>query len=254
MKRFLTVLSIALLLLAVGGPGLFAQEEKQDQLWFCWEATVHPEKQKQFVEMHLDFYSKIKESGFPYAIYTWTDGKFGYYFFYPVDSYDDKIGIWKELGEAISLWGEENFMGMWETMQSHRTYFLLAPSDLSYVPDQPRLDVMDMPYAFWDVLYIKPGKEMEFEEELKKMQAILKETNFDDPVLMLKGDIGYEGSVCIGALKGKDVSDFRAQNKKMWELLGEEGRSIFRNLMSMLRKRDFKEFWYMEKLTYIPGD
>jgi hypothetical protein len=254
MKRFVTIFIIALLLATLGNTDTIAQEENNGQLWFCWEATVHPEMQNQFIDLQLDLQSKLKEHGFPYTFYTWTDGQFGYYFFYPVDSYDDKTGIYDALGKIIPQTGEVSFNRMWETVMSHRTYFLHAPSEFSYIPDQPRLDVMDMPYAYWDILYVKPEKEMEFVELLKKLVIIQQDQKFDDPVQMLLGDIGYEGSVYIGALKGKDGVDFRVQNQKMWKLMGEEGSAIFQKMMSMLRKRESKQFWYSEELSYVPEE
>ena len=187
-------------------------------------------------------------------MYTWTDGKFGYYVFYPVDSYDDKTAIYDALGDAVPTWGEENLNRMWETVMSHRTYFLQSLPEISYNPEQPRLDEMDMPYAYWDILYVRPEKEMEFVELIKKLQILQQDQGFDDPVQMLTGDIGYEGSVYIGALKGKDPVDFRVQNQKMWELMGAEGSAIFQKMMSLLRKRESKEFWYSEELSYIPEE
>ena len=111
---------------------------------------------------------------------------------------------------------------------------------------------MDMPYAYWDILYVKPGKEMEFVELVKKLRVLQQAQSFDDPVQMLAGDIGYEGSVYIAALKGKDGVDFRIQNQKMWELMGDEGAAIFQKMGSLLRKRESKQFWYLEKLSYFP--
>ena len=119
MKRNISIFIIALLLATIGSTGANAQEENKGQLWFCWEATVQPEMQSQFVDLQVEFQSMLKENGFPYTIYARTDGKFGYYFFYPVDSYDDKSGIFDVVGTIIPKWGEENFNRMWETVISH---------------------------------------------------------------------------------------------------------------------------------------
>jgi len=252
MKRKISIIIIALLLSAIGSNSAKAQEENSGQLWFCWEATVHPEMQSQFIDLQVDFHSKFKENGFPYSIYTWTDRNYGFYFFYPVDSYDDKSGIYDALRAIIPAWGEENFSRMWETLMSHRNYFLQTIPEISYTPEKQRLTDSDMPYAMWDIIYLKPGKEQEFVEQMKLFSALQMANNIEDPVMMLTGDVGYEGSVYIGALKGKDAVDFRLQNKKMWEKVGEKGVAIFKNFESLLRKRESKEFWYSEKLSYIP--
>ena len=254
MKRFITIFIIALLLAIIGNIDTIAQEENNGQLWFCWEATVNPSLESQFIDLQLDLQSKLKEHGFPYTIYTWTDGQFGYYFFYPVDTYDDKIRIFDAFGDAVLTFGEDNFNRMWETVQSHRTYFLKSLPEISYKPEEQRLDVMDMPYAFWDILYVRPEKDGEFVELMKKLVVLQQAQGFDDPIQMLSGDIGFEGSVYIGALKGKDGIDFRTQNQKMWELLGEDGSAIFHNMLSLLRKRESKQFWYSEKLSYFPEE
>lgn len=95
-----------------------------------------------------------------------------------MDSYDDKTGIFDALGDAVPTFGGENFNRMWETVVSHRTYFLQSLPELSYIPEKPRLDVMDMPYAYWDI----------------------------------------------------------------------------QKMMSILRKRESKQFWYFEKLSYFPEE
>ena len=84
--------------------------------------------------------------------------------------------------------------------------------------------------------------------------VLLQAQNFDDPVEMVSGDIGYEGSVYIGALIGKDGMDYRVQNQKMWELMGDEGVAIYKKMMSLLRKRESKELWYSEELSYFPQE
>lgn len=236
MKRIVSSCVLIVLMATIGCIVASAQEAQKGQLWFCWEATVHPEMQSQFIDLQNDFHSKFKEHGFPYTMYTWTDRHFGYYFFYPVDSYDDKSQIYDALWATLTTGGEENFNRMWLMVMSHRTYFLQSLPELSYNPEQPRLDAMDIPYAYWDILYVKPEKEMEFVELNKKLQGLHQAQSFDDPVQIFAGDIGYEGSVYIAGLVGKDAVDFRVQNQKMWEQMGDEGAAIFEKMKSLLKK------------------
>ena len=250
MKRNVIILLGLFLLAASGSYELSAQEEKSERLWFCWEAEIHPGMQQQFLAVQIDFQSNFKEAGFSYPLYCWTDGLFGYFFFYPVDSYDDKDNIYEELWKAVPLWGEENLVKLWECVTSHRTYFLSEVA--SYEPENPRLSGEEQVYGFWDIMYVKPEKEMEYLELMKKLEVIQQASGFDDPVTMLHGDVGYEGSVYIGGLVAKDPMDFRTQNQKMWELMGEDATAIYQKWMTLLRKRETKEFWYLKDLSYIP--
>ena len=251
MNRILYFVLMMLLIDTLGSTDIHAQESS-GQLWFCWEATVHPDLESRFVELQASYHNTLKEHGFPYSMYTWNDSEFGYYFFYPVDSYEDKSAIYAALGEAVPSWGEDNWNRMWETVQSHRTYFLKALPEITYQPQNPRLDQMEMPYAYWDILYVIPGKEATFTELMKKLGALEKDVNYDDPIQMLTGDVGYEGSVYIGALKGKDAIDFRTSNQRMTDLIGEEWMDIFRKALTLTWKRESKEFWYLPDLSYFP--
>ncbi len=68
--------------------------EPKGQLWFCWEATVNPAQLDEFMDLQIDIRkTHLKEAGLSYPINAWTDGLFTYYFFYPVDSYNDKDNI-----------------------------------------------------------------------------------------------------------------------------------------------------------------
>jgi len=71
---------------------------------------------------------------------------------------------------------------------------------------------------------------------------------------MIKGDLGFEGSVYIGVVYGKSAADMWSQNKKMWELLGEEGGAIFQKWIGISNKRDYKQFWHSERLSYYPEE
>ena len=151
MKRNAIILLGVFLLAASAGYDLFAQDENGNQLWFCWEATVHPGMQQQFGEVQMDYHSHFKEAGFPYPMYCWTDGLLGFYFFYPVNSSDDKDRIYEELWKVVPLWGEENVVKIWECVASHRTYFLREVA--SYEPENPRLSGDEQVYGFWDIIY-----------------------------------------------------------------------------------------------------
>jgi hypothetical protein len=51
-------------------------------------------------------------------------------------------------------------------------------------------------------------------------------------------------------LVGRDAIDMRQQNKKMWDLLGEEGKKLFDKMLSLLYDREIIEFWHRKGLSY----
>jgi hypothetical protein len=227
--------------------------EPKGQLWFCWEATVNPSLNSQFIELQDEFQGLFQDNDFSYTIVAWTDNNFHYYFFYPVESYDDKNMIYDALGSIVQQFGEEKWNKMWEAVASHRTYFLRSHPEMSYRAEERRITNEEATFAVWDMFYLIPSKQDEIYALGKEFSALLKSKNYDDNILMLADDLGFEGSTLIGVLYGKDPADFWSQNRKMWELLGEEGQKMVQKWMSYVRKREYKQFWYFEKLSYYPN-
>lgn len=225
--------------------------EPEGQLWLCWEATVNPALNTQFIDLQVDLHGLFKENNFPYTISTWTDRNFHYYFFYPVKTYDDKNDIWGAFGPISQQFGEEKWNKMWETITDHKTYFLKSHPEMSYTPEVRRMANDESTFAIWDMFYMVPGKEDDVYALGKEVPVLLRNINYDDNFQMLTGDVGYEGSLYIVVLYGKHPADFWTQNKKMSELMGEEGQKIFQQWVSLTKKREYRQFWKVERLTYV---
>ena len=255
MKKISRTLIATMIILSICGPGTFAQEGNQGQLWFCWEATVNPAQLDAFMDLQIDIRkTHFKEGGLSYPINAWTDGLFTYYFFYPVDSYDDKNKIYSELGKGIELYGNDWINRMFSTLDNHTTWFIRWDPELSYAPENPRRRSGEGVYAIWDIFYIDSGKEMEVRDLQKRFMAALKEKGYDDFVDTYIGELGTEGYFYMGVIFGKSPADMWAQNEVMWELLGEEGRQMFKEMRNYVKRRDFKQFWYVKELSYEPEE
>lgn len=228
------------------------ETESKGQLWFCWEATVNPARLNEFIELQVEFRTYFKEAKFSYPKSAWTDGNFHFYIFYAVDSYNEVDSIYSGLGDVIDKWGEERLNKMWETVETHRTFFIRWDPELSYAPDSPRLADGEATFAIWDIMYIAPSKESEFRQAAKRLSDMLKDVGFNDPLNFMIGDQGFEATAYLGVLYGKSPSDLWAQNEKLLNSLGEDGAKLVSEIFGLLRKREFKQFWYVKELSYIP--
>lgn len=255
MKRIFPKVIVLLVILSIYGPETLAQEESRGQLWFCWEATVNPAHLDEFMDIQLEMDKmKLKEAGFSYPVNVWTDGLFHYYFFYPVDSYNDKDAIYSELGKAIELQGNDWLNRMFSTLDNHTTWFIRWDPELSYQPENPRRTGDEGIFCVWDMFYIDSGKELEVRNLQKRFLTVLKEKGYDDYVDTYIGELGLDGYFYMGVIFGKSPADLWAQNEVMWELLGEEGSQVFNEMRKYIKKRDFKQFWHMKKLSYDPEE
>lgn len=252
MKRFSFIFIIALLLATLGNTNTFAQEENNGQLWFCWEATVKPARLNDFIELQVEFRTHFKEANFSYPISAWTDGMFHYFIFYPVKDYNEKDDIYAALWKAADLWGMDRMSKMWEAVETHNTFYIRHLPEFSYVPEKPRLKEGEAIFAIWDMMFVDPANDAEFRQAAKKFTGMLKSADFGDAVNLMIGDVGYEATAYLWTLYGKSPADFWTENEKLWDALGEEGQKL--NAKSLLKKREFKQFWYSEKLSYSPEE
>jgi hypothetical protein len=253
MKRILFTVTVLMLLSSLAGADTLAQEESNGQLWFCWEATVIPSAENEFIEWQVEYRSHFKEANFSYPISTWTDGLFHYYVFYPVDSYDEVNSIYAALGKVNAVWGEEHLGKLWKTVETHRTFFIRWIPEISYAPEQPRLRE-GATFAVWDIMYVDPARDQEFRDLAARFSVMLKMAGFEDHLNFMIGDQGYDATAYIGVLYGKSQSDLWTQNEKLWSNLGEEGAKLGRQVMTLLKKREFKNLWYVKELSYEPEE
>ena len=254
MKRIVKFSGFILLILFAGYSTTQAQDQDEGQLWLVWEATLHPGEVSKFIDLQVEFRDHFRKTGFPYSISAWYGGNFDYYIFYPVKSYDDKDGIWEALWKAVDSWGDEKLAEMWTTVKSHRTYFIASLPEVSYMPEERRLKSGEIKYAVWDMFYLIPGKGQEFHKLMKEFNEHSRNNNIKERYQAITGDIGFEGSTVIVVLYGTDPADFWKHNMEMNHLLGEEVSEIFKKMMKLVDRRDFKQFWFSKELSYTPEE
>ncbi len=248
------IISIAVLLLVCAGTLTTRGQETEpkEQLWYCWEAKIHPDMVDQFVGFISDQKAFFEETNNPLPYYVWENLNFHYYFFVRMNSYDDINQLSRGWGALIQKWGEEKVGKYLSTIEYSRTYFIRHKPDISYTPEKSRLTVNEAVYVIWDILYIIPGKEKEAFSLMHQFSGLIKNINFEDPIRVFAGDLGFEGSALIGVLQGESPEDFYTQNAKMFDQLGEEGEKIYNQMMKLLRKREQKELWYLKDISYEP--
>ena len=234
-------------------PILRAQEEEsKGQLWLTSVLTVKPAMVAQHKSLMKEIVELCQKHSITYGWYTYHNGKSQYYRFYPVQDYGEIDNMEKTFAPIAKEWGTEKMTAFQETIDSYKDFFIRLPSELSYIPENPRLKGEEQNYAIWDMYYVSPGKGKEHTALFKEYIALLKSKDYNAELHFCTGDIGMEGPVYFGMGYGKNKIDFLEQNKKMWELVGEEGWKIFRKGMALTKKRDKEEFWYLRDLSYIP--
>jgi hypothetical protein len=231
-------------------------EEQKSQLIWMREIAVKPALASEYVEAMKDYISLCKEQNYPFPFSAWGDGNFNYFYVYPVDDYQGPMTIYDASGEMLKKWGEEKVQNYEKVMRtsiiSYKDYFVEYLPEYSYIPKNPRLKDEDMNYAIWDIVHIPLDKEAEYLKLTKEGISLMKNKNLAESALFYTGRLGTKRPFYFGLGFGKDAADFWAANEKMWDQLGEEGRELYQKFMKLIAKRDFKQFWLINSLSYQP--
>ena len=67
----------------------------------------------------------------------------------------------------------------------------------------------------------------------------------------MRDDVGMENPLFIGVAYGKNKMDFWEENKKMWNMLGEDGQELFSDALKLTKKRRVIELFHIEELTAV---
>ncbi len=249
-KNLLIIVSIILFLSV---QNLHAQEKESDsQLWLVQEMVVKPSMEKQHRSLVKKYIELCKKHNLSINWYAWHNGNFHYYYYYPVKDYNERIAIDKESAPVYKEFGSENWKAWHETYESYKYYYLESSSNLSYIPENPRLKNEENNYAKWDFFYTIPGKGSEFKKLFSEFKTILESKKYNGSLYLGWSDIGVEGPLYIVYSHGKSSLDQLEQSKIAWELVGEEGWNIYEKIIGLTRKLETKEFWYLKDLSYFP--
>jgi len=259
MKRKISIfLMVGFVVILCALTTLAQTEEQKDQLLFVNEFTVKPSMVKEFEACLKEIVALSTQHKYPYSQMAYSINDFHYILVYPLENYAD-ITSWDKATNALrEKMGEEQWQALWKRMANSYEYYhssmVYLILKLCYTPENPRLKSEEGNFIFWDIYYLHPGKEKEFEEIIKKWISLCKSKDITERFNILQGDIGTDNPVYAFSIIAKDAADFYAHNAKMWEMLGKEGEMLYEKGLPLIRKNEVKQGWIRPDLSYKPEE
>ena len=236
---------------------LAQEEQKITQRYVVYEDIVKPSMVMQYEETIKEYMALFAEQQYPYPMNVYSTDDFHYYIVTPLENFTELDSIYSLINKVASnageKWGEVwgKFAG---TYHFDRGQIIIFNSELSYIPEEPRLNPEEGNFMYWGFGYIELGKESEFTEIFKKWVDLYKINNISDGFNTFWGSFGTEQPVVIYMMNGKDPADFWSQNKVINEILGEEAETLWGKTLKVLRKFEYKTGWFRSELSYIPEE
>lgn len=241
-------------LAGLGSLALSARAEENPQLLTIFEFIVKPPKDEAFYNAAKTEAALLAKYKHPYSMYAYYVGEFRYMFVTPLKNYGDMENLyqaWEDLAKkAGDEWKnlEKAYEGTTESLGQSTWY---ERPGLSYEPANPRLKPEERKFILDDIFYVDMDKGEEFRGVLKDFIALCKSKNVSERIRFYACDIGPEMPVYVAVGSGKDRVDFWDNNKKMWDMLGEEGKALVAKTYTLIRKEKTQERWYLPELSYI---
>jgi hypothetical protein len=231
-------------------------QEQEARLFFIREITVKPSKIMEYYEGTKELMNQIKEHNFPYPINVFRCDDFSFLFSAPLENMADMQTLGDSWDELMAMIGPEQGKKIQDlldgTSEFHEDGLDVFRPDLSYTPESPRLKPEEVNYYRLSFAYVLPGKEMEFEETVKKYLPIMKSKNIPDGYQVYQVIMGKPLPLYILVQAGKNPADYFSIDHS--ETLGEEGQALQSKLWSLLRKLEYKNAWIARDLSYAgPG-
>jgi len=171
---------------------LNAQEEKNEQIWYCWEETVKPEMIEEYLTLSKEMIDLCKQENFPYPIVTWIRKSMVYELWSPVSSLNEIDSIENEWAKILKIWGEEKYAAFNQTKLHNYSKTITLQGDLGYMPEDPQIKPEERNYGRWIEIYLKPGTQKEFMEAVKWINEQRAAFDIDEYLMMGAGGIGYQ--------------------------------------------------------------
>ena len=228
-------------------------QEKNEQLWYCWEETVKPEMIDQYLELSNDFLELYKSENFPFAIYTWQAQPFVYELWTPINTLADIDKIAEASMKIVEKLGDEKYAAFNNTKLYNREYTCTIKNDISYNPKNPDYNFNELIYEQCRILFIKSGKQKEYEEAQKWINKVREEKDYGCWLFTASGGFGYE-EPCYIVMNAntnrensmKALEKFQKENQDIWN-------KFVKKIQPLLRKPPVVYDWHLLKdLSYEP--
>jgi hypothetical protein len=260
MKKQLA-LGLATTLCALGGSAFAGEEQgaEKPQMYCIYKEVVKPGMAEQYEAALKFMISEFKAYQVDPEKVHWnavSGPEIGYVYAMPLENFagmDQMQANWMEVVETI---GEEKMTELTapvaEAMERLEIFHVMQRSELSYMPENPRLKPEEIEYIHYGFYYAILGKEKELEAIAKEFAELYKSKGIDTGWQLFQSITGTDLPVFVVAQGAKSAADYYSNRERLRELLGEEAKKIGKKVGATVRKMEYKEGYPRPDLSY-PG-
>lgn len=152
--------------------------------------------------------------------------------------------------------GEEKFNQLFQDFDkcytSHGDYMAILNSDLSYMPQGLSPVTPGQEYRVWHHLNATPAQERNLKGKLVELRDLFKNKGSKMYYRIYNSGFGNIGNGYTAVISAKDAADYARMSSENQQLLGEDGKKLFEELMDHVTKYEVRRGEMRPDLAYNP--
>jgi len=243
------------------GLSVFSQaQELEAQGYLLTEYVVKPYMTKEFETAAIEEIAMFADIHFPYGWVAYCTEDFHYYFFTPIGKDAASLDRFNAaLTEAEARFPESYAMlekRMAEASEYYREAIVYLRPDLFYTPAEFNIKPEESNYVFFELAYILPGKEKEFEAYYKEWAALCRKIGFRIGYVAYKGEFGTDNPLYISTMIAKTQADTFVEEDRIMKTLGPDEQAelgtMYEKAYTFFRKYETRHGRSRPDLSYTP--
>lgn len=236
---------------------VFAQEEKpKNQMLIVHEDIVKPSMVTQYEKAARNLVDNLTKHGITsFNYFAAVSEDLHYLYVSPIEKMADLDKNPEK--EIVEKMGEEATKAMWKQFDNcydtHKDFIVTRLTALSYQPENYAAEAENMNFIHWNFYSIIPGKESEARAVAKEWRALYESKNVPTGYNLYIGGLGTDMPLYVTTERARDAEHYQAMQKKVMELLGEEGKKLNARTMALTNRLESKDGWARPDLSYTPN-
>jgi hypothetical protein len=235
-------------------------QELKAQGYLMTEYVVKPFMAKEFEKATIEEKAMVADVSFPYGWNAYSTEDFHYYFFIPIGkdvaSLDSLIAALTEAEARLP----ENYETLEKRMAGAYEYYremvvYLRP-DLSYTPAESNIKPEGSNYVFFELTYILPEKEKEFEAYYKEWAALCQKIGFRIGYVAYRGVFGTDNPFYLSTMIARTQADTFAEEERIMKTLSPKQQAelgaMYEKAFTFFRKYETRHGRSRPDLSYTP--
>lgn len=233
-----------------------AQEAETSQLLWIQEAQVQTSSTAEYETALTELRDVFKKYSLSVPIQIGVSEDLNYGMVVPLRNFAALDSVGQEVEAIAEKSGASGYPAiqrqLGEASTGNNVWLAQTRPDLSYTPENPRLNADEIAFNHYILLYVQSGSEAAVEETLKAFVTLWKKNKIADGFTVAAAVTGSDLPLIVVGVPAKSAADYYARNEEIAAKLGSELEALTIRISANLRRLEVLNITSRPDLSYTP--